>query len=246
MNNNHLIPALDKALSLLEHLGRNAGGASQAELSSTLDISQSTCYRILQTLQLHDFVRKQSGGRFDISGGLLSASMRLVDRAKRFERAQPTLEALSAKTGFSSKLSIRQGFEQISILRAESPQDVAVSGKVGARFPVIEGSVGAALLFSEDDATIEELIASCKEPIDEKKDQDLLPSRIAEIKRKGVALNAKENRWNVEAMSAPVFDPVSGQSVAAITLIGFKSEFKELETLASSLVSAAKSVSTLV
>ena len=246
MNSEHTIPALDKALSILEHLGRNPGGSSQAELCSSLEISASTCYRILQTLQLHDFVRKQPGGRFDISGGLLTASMRLFDKAKLFENAQPTLEALSAKTGLSSKLSIRQGFEQISILRAESPLAVSVSGKVGARFPVIEGSVGAALLCSEDEETVEELIRSCKDDIEERRMMNLLPGRIEQIKRTGIALNERENRWNVEAMSAPVYDSASGQSVAALTLIGFKTEFKDLDTLASALVSASKVVSTII
>ncbi len=245
MNNENLIPALDKALSLLEHLGRNPGGATQAELSAKLDITQSTCYRILQTLQRHDFVKKQAAGRFDISGGLLVASMRLMDKVRRFERAQPILDALAAKTGFSCKISIRQGFEQISVLRGESPLAVSVSGKVGARFPVIEGSVGAALLCSEDDATVAELAEDCKEDIEERKEPAIVSRRIAEIRSKGFALNARDNRWNIEAMSAPVLD-ANGQSVAALTLIGFKNEFKEIDSLAAALAAASKEVSSLI
>jgi len=243
--NENLIPALDKALSLLEHLGRHSGGFTQAELSSALHISQSTCYRILQTLQRHDFVKKGSGGRFDLSSGLLTASLRLVDNMKRFERAQPVLDSLAAKTGFSCKISIRQGAEQISILRAESPMAVSVSGKIGARFPLIEGSVGAALLFSEDGATIEELAKACREDIEERREPEIIAKRVAEIRKQGFALNNRDNRWNIEALSAPVSDS-EGQTIAALTLIGFKDEFKDVKPLADELVASAKKISATI
>jgi DNA-binding IclR family transcriptional regulator len=239
--NENLIPALDKALSLIEHLGRKSGGFTQAELSSALEISQSTCYRILQTLQRHDFVKKSAGGRFDLSGGLLTAAMRLVDNVRRFERAQLVLDAIAMKTGFSCKLSIRQGFEQLSILRAESPLAVSVSGKIGARFPLIEGSVGAALLCAEDDASLEEFASSCREDIEERRDSSLLKRRVSEIRRHGFVLNAKENRWNVEALSVPVRD-AEGQPLAALTLIGFKDDFKDVEGLSADLILAAQKV----
>jgi DNA-binding IclR family transcriptional regulator len=245
MNKDNMIPALDKALSLLEHLGRNSGGSTQAELSAKLGITQSTCYRILQTLLRHDFVKKQAGSRFDISSGLLAASMRLADSVRRFDRAQPLLDSLSSRTGFSSKLSIRQGFEQLSILRAESPLAVSVSGKIGARFPLIEGSVGAALLCAEEPAAIHELAKACQESIDEATDITLVLKRVAELRERGYALNATENRWNVEALSAPVRDSAGGVA-AALTLIGFKDEFKDVPALARELVKTAKDVSSLI
>lgn len=241
MNSEHLVPALDKALSLLEHLGRNPGGFTQAELAATLDISPSTCYRILQTLQRHDFVKKQGGGRFDISGGLLSAALRLADRVRRFEQAQPVLEALAAKTGLACKLSIRQGFEQLTIARAESPRAVAVSGKVGARFPVIEGSVGAALLCDEEPEELAALQAHCPGGIPESCDLALLATRIAEIRRRGCILNSADNRWHVEALSTPVRE-ASGQVLAALTLLGFTGQLADVAALTPELLAAAREV----
>ena len=143
MNNEHIIPAVEKAVALLEHLGRSDRGATQAELARELDISGSTCYRIIQTLQKHDWLRKLPGNRYDLSGGMLTAAMKLVDAAARFEQCQPLLEELARQTGLSAKLSIRQGTDQLTVLRAEGPGPVSVTGKVGARVPVIEGSVGA-------------------------------------------------------------------------------------------------------
>ncbi len=241
MNEYNLIPAVDKAFALIEHLGRNPGGSSQAELSAKLGISASTCYRILQTMLRHDFVRKIPGGRFDLSSGLLSAAQRLFDDARRFERVQPLLDDLAAKTSFSCKLSIRQGFEQVSILRAESPSAVSVSGKIGARFPLIEGSVGAALICDDPD-DLERLAKSCKEPLEEAANPALVEERVAQIKSRGYALNARPNRWNIEAMSVPVRD-ASRSVVAALTLIGFQDEFKDLPALSKALLETASAIS---
>ena len=44
------IPAVEKAVAVLDILGARENGATQAELVELLRITPSTCYRILQTL----------------------------------------------------------------------------------------------------------------------------------------------------------------------------------------------------
>ena len=239
MNKEHIIPAVAKAVGLLEYLGRSERGATQAELAKELDITVSTCYRIIQTLQKSDWLRKLPGNRYDVSGGLLAAAMKLIDSTARFDGAQPILERLAAQTGLSCKLSIRQGREQLTILRAESPRPMSVSGKVGVRFPVVEGSVGAALLSTESAEDIAQLAATCREEIPEKDTPEIIMERIRDIQRQGYCFNARRSRWKVDAMSSPVPD-TDGRSVAAITLLGFDDDFQKtmLDELAGHLRTA--------
>lgn len=240
MNNDHIIPAVEKAVLLLGRLGKSKRGATQAELAKELEITPSTCYRIIQTLLRHDWIAKLPGNRYDLSGGMLSAAMKLAGRASRFEAAQPLLEALSAKIGLSCKLSIRQGAEQMTILRAESPRPMAVSGKVGSRFPLVEGSVGAALLRADAEADILALAAECREDVPERQRPELTLRRIAEIKAKGFCLNSGASRWKVAAMSVPVME-VDGQVAAALTLLGFDDDFPadKLDALAAQATATA-------
>ncbi|OGV75362.1 MAG: hypothetical protein A3K19_08950 [Lentisphaerae bacterium RIFOXYB12_FULL_65_16] len=247
MNSAHTIPALGKAVLLMEYLGRSDGGATQAELARELGISTSTCYRIIQTLGKHDWLRKVPGNRYDLSGGILSATMKLVQYLARYEQCQPLLNRLAATTGLSTKLSIRQGNEQVTVLRAESPRPLSVSGKVGARFPVIEGSVGAALLSSSSAADIRQLAETCGEDIAEKGDPEIVMARVESIRCRGYCLNSKHNRWRIDAMSAPLTD-VNGQVVAALTLLGMNEDFSEgnTESLASRLLAAARKCRELV
>jgi len=240
MNKEHVIPAVEKTLSLLSFLGSKAGGATQAELASELDITMSTCYRILQTLNKHDWVRRGEGARYDISGGILSAAGKMVSHTARFANAQPVLERLAYQTGLSCKLSVRVGDEQMTVLRAESPEPMSVSGKVGARFPIVEGTVGAALLCSESPESIRRLSEVCQESIDEKADPESVLARIAQIKAKGYCSSLESSRWQIDAISCPV-PGEGGKPAAALTLVSFKGEMRKrsLEDLAKALLFAA-------
>ena len=224
MNTANTNPAVEKTLLLLHRLGGSAEGATQAELARELAISPSTCYRILQTLRKHDWVRKSDDGRYDLSGGILSAAMKMHRRLARLEHCQPLLAELAATTGLTAKLSIRQGDRQVTILRAESPRPLSVSGKVGAQFPVIEGSVGAALLCHTEEGEIRELADSCTEDIPERGNADLVLARAEEIRRQGYCLNIGQRRWAIGAMSAPL-PGADGQVAAALTLLGTDDDF---------------------
>ncbi len=239
MNNENTIPSLEKALQLMEFLGGTTEGATQQELVRQIGLTTSTCYRVLQTLKNRDWVKQNAGGRYDLAAGILRTSMKLYDQVPRVEHMQPLLEQLSHQTGLSCKLSVRQGDDQLTLLRAESPNPVSVSGKVGAKFPIIEGSVGAALLFLTESDSIEQLAKSCKDDIPEKNNPALVLKRIDEIRQTGVCLGDSESRWRVSAMSAPVVS-ADGCVIAALTLLGFTEDFAgKKETLALQLQETA-------
>jgi DNA-binding IclR family transcriptional regulator len=237
MNKQNTNPAVDKALEILTRLGQSEGGATQAELARELGISPSTCYRILQTLWKHDWVQKDAGSRYDLSGGILAATMRLHRQMSRLEHCQPLLDELATTTGLSAKLSIRQGDEQVTVLRAESPRPVSVSGKVGARFPVIEGSVGAALLSRNDEDEVRDLAGNCREELPERENPELVLARIRAIRKRGYCLISGQSRWRIDALSAPLTDP-DGRVAGALTLLGVDDDFADdrIDALAAQLL----------
>lgn len=243
----NIIPAVEKAVAILNRLGELPKGATQSELATSLNIAPSTCYRILQTLLAADYIRKNSPTRYDLSGGIERAVRKLTNLALRFEAAQPCLETLAENTGLCAKLSIRQGFDQIPILRAESPRIMSVSGKIGVRFPIIEGSVGAALLSGALETEIRQLAAQCQIDVRERNHPELILEGIAAIRRRGYCLNAGRNRWKIDAMSVPVRDR-DGDVAAAITLLGYDDDFagERAKKMAAALLSAARRCAALL
>ncbi len=220
------IPAVEKAIAVLCRLGDAEGGMTQAELASELDITASSCYRILQTLLAADWVRKSGATRYDLSFGMLGAVRRLTDRNACYEAMTPVLEELAAASGLCCKISIRQGEFQIPILRAESPRAMAVSGKVGVRFPVAEGSVGAALLTETSLSESERLARLCAGATGRDDAMELLQDGVFAIRKNGYCFNRGRNRWRIDAMSTPVRD-AEKRVVAALTLLGYDEDFSD-------------------
>ncbi len=229
MNNSpNTIPAVEKTMEVMTALGNHSSGATQQELVTRLGLSYSSCYRILRTLQNGAWVTKGNDGRFRLGEGFLIFARSAVDPARRFESCRPVLERLAGESGLCAKLSVRRGGEQLTVLRAESPRPVSVTGREGAAFPVIEGSVGAALLADVSAEEIELLARNCREEIPERNRPELVLERIRAVQNEGFTLNMGVNRWRIDAMSVPVRDGF-GTVAAALTLLGYDEDFRPEE-----------------
>lgn len=219
---NNIIPAVDKTIQLLQVLaGRDA---TQSELSRELGITMSSAYRILMTLQHHNWVRKKSGASYALSEGILPLLHGVAEDMSVLERACRQVADIAENRNMACKLSIRRGGEQLTYFRAEPPGPVSLTGQSGSTFPLIEGSVGAALLSGEPPEKVEEAIAECPADIPEKQNPELLRAGIREVQEHGCVLNLRRNRWNIAAFSIPLHDCV-GRVVAALTLIGNQEDF---------------------
>ncbi len=234
MSNENTIPAVEKTIRLLDHLAASAGGASQAELAQILHISGATCYRIIQSLLKYGWLKK-TGNRFELAQGLLPLARKVYQAQEWQEQIKPHILALAEATKLSVKVSVRQGVnEYVTVFRAESPRPVAVSGRLGATFPVVEGSVGGALLCQSNEAEIRRLIAAAPDDLLEKQQPELVFARIAECREKGFCNSNGRNRWGIEVLSAPL---LSGDQVrAAVSLLGLSPDFVPLTELEQELL----------
>ena len=219
---NNTIPAVDKTIQLLEMLSK--GAYTQSELSRTLEISMSSCYRILQTLLAHNWVEKNDSGVYTLSTGVLPL-LKFFDRdLELLKKARAKVDEICLKHHIACKLSLRRGNLQITEYRAEPAGPVTLTGVPGSTFPLVEGSVGAALLADDSDENIISCLAGCDAPIPEKEDPELLRAAVAEVRRNNCVLNMRKNRWNIAALSVPLRN-TSGRIFAALTLIGSVDDF---------------------
>ena len=221
------VPAVEKTVSILELLIRAEAGLTHAQLAENCGVTVSTCYRILKSLEKHNWIEKHSDGTFSPGQGLFSLSVKLcANQSGNWEQARQILSRLSTKTHLACKLSVRRGDEQVVTARAESPGPFSVSGRTGATFPVMEGSVGAALLADTPRDELEDLLKHCREAIPEKEDPELLFHAVDTVKKTGYILNTSHNRWRIGALSVPLRDPM-GRIAGALTLLGMEDDFSE-------------------
>ncbi len=223
MENLNTIPVLEKAIQVLEYIGAHPGRVSQSEIKNALQIPQATCYRIISTMVEYNWLVKVNGNHYDISTGILPIARKVSFQLERYKVLQPILEHLAKKVGFSVKLSVRDGDEQVNVLCAKAPWDIALTTSIGSRDHLVTGgSVGVILTSEMNDSELSKLVKGLKEKIDTEARLQKLKEKIEDFKETGYVFNSASSdpqyKWHVDALSVPVFND-QNQIAGAITLL---------------------------
>ncbi len=224
------IPVVEKTIQMLILLGEKENGVSPSEICEKTGMAPATCYRALQTCMNVNWIAKKSGGKYVLGFGMALTAQGLMRPLTQLEILQQPLDELTKKSRLSGKISVRNGNREfMTLLSADAPGPIALVSKPGSRFPVIEGSAGAVLLHAENDTAIEKLIAATTDSCFEKKNPELVRDRIRQCREQGCCfLHADKKSGHLETISAPIRD-CRGQIVAALTLLGFPTDFTDRE-----------------
>lgn len=218
------IPVLGKALRLIRVLAETESSPGKQELSRQLSLSPSTCYRILQTLISHDWLRVEPSGQFAFSTGILSLLKPLSDYQKLFSHLRPPLETLVEQTGLTAKVSLRQGDDAVTVYRVESPRGLSPNSKIGSSFPLAYGSSGACLLSGLEDSEIERILSQSPEAVWHLQSADDVWDRIRQVRKSGYCCDPGHFQASVYGLSSPLL--LGDKTVfAALTVVGWKEDF---------------------
>ena len=215
------IPVLRKAVQVVEALATEHGEPTAAALARSLAIAPATAYRILQTLVHAGWVLQDAEGRCALGLGLLP----LLQRLQRHELLGPTVEAalqfLATTTGVASKVSVREGETALTVLRADSPQPMALAIRAGARFHLALGSSGAVLLSGLPEAESKRILKAAPAAVWQWQKPAAVWQRIREVRQHGVTLDWGSYSPDIFGISAPLLD-LKGQIQGALTLTGLR------------------------
>ncbi|WP_440708467.1 IclR family transcriptional regulator [Herbiconiux sp. YIM B11900] len=142
----YAVPALDKALDILELLAEQSGGLTQLEIAQAIDRSPSQIFRVLTTLERRGYLFREK------QSGLYQLSLRLFDLAHRQEplrsltaAALPVMRRLAEEIRQSCNVSVLDAERVRVIAQVESPGDFGFQVRVGALFPLAETATGMVL-----------------------------------------------------------------------------------------------------
>ena len=141
------VPAVDKALDILELLAEVDEGLPMAALADRLGRTISEIYRTVQQLEIRGYIeRSLDSDRYSITMKLF----RLAHAAPRVRsltgRALPIMEKLSAETEQACHLAVLDGLDILILAQVDSPLPRHLSVRMGARLPVWEASSGNLLV----------------------------------------------------------------------------------------------------
>jgi DNA-binding IclR family transcriptional regulator len=195
------VQVLDRAVGILETLAR-IGPSTLADLVRETGLPRPTAHRLAVALEAHALVVRDRGGRFRLGGRLVGWGAAAGAGLALVEPAQAVLERLSADTGESAQLYVREGDRRVCVAKHERPTGLRDTVALGAMMPLTKGSGGRVLLAWSVDA--------------DRFDVD--PDLLAAVRAKGWAATVGEREPGVASVSAPV--RVGGVVVAAISVSG--------------------------
>lgn len=215
----HQIPVLQKAIQVLNALANGQAEPTAATLARALGIAPATCYRIVQTFAHAGWLHVGEDGRCELGAGLFPLLHRLQQSDLLSERMAATLRELTDVTGVTSKVSVRDGDDALTLLRVDSAEPMALTVRPGARFHLTLGASGTILLGALPDKEVGRIIrrapAECwqwQKPLD-------VQRRVKEARRKGVVVDTGTYRPDIFGISAALCD-ANGHIQAALTLTG--------------------------
>lgn len=220
---NYPIKVLEKALSIIDFLSREASPVGIAELSNKLKMSASTVHRILDTLRFWGYVDQDSETQaYTLGLKLVELGMAKLHQIDWLEESAPLVKELRDSTGETVHVSILVDGEVFCLMKEESPHTIKMGSYIGKRGPVHCTASGKVLLAHLPHREREDIIRSKGLPrftATTIVDRDELERELEKVRNQGFAIDRGEHEEEVHCVAAPIRNHL-GKVIAALSVSG--------------------------
>jgi DNA-binding IclR family transcriptional regulator len=195
------VRTVDRAVGLLDAIAR-AAPCTLNDLARETGLARPTAHRLAVALEEHGLLVRDNDGRFRLGARLVGWGAAAGAALALVEPARGILQRLSAETGESAQLYVREGDQRVCVVTHERPTGLRDTVPLGAVMPLTRGSGGRVLLAWADD-----------------RDRfDVDPALLAAVRDAGWAATVGEREPGVASVSAPV--RVGSHVLAALGVSG--------------------------
>jgi IclR family KDG regulon transcriptional repressor len=233
------ILAVERAIIILQNLAASKDEKGVRDISRELGYSPAVTQKILNTLRIHDFVQQnEDTQRYRLGLGSLNVGLSVLAQTDVVKIARPYMEELTAETGETTFLAIRDVYRAVYIEIVKSPHPIRMDAEIGAHRPLNCTSVGKILLAWAPSGIVSNaekagaLEKSTKNSIVE---VDALEAELINVREQGYALDNEEYNAEAICIAGPIFGQ-DGKIFAAITTSGPSFRMKDKISVFSNLV----------
>src|SRR5437868_14593890 len=203
---------VQKAFNLLEALVRSGQPRRLTELSRELGLTKPNVYRLLNTLSVLGYVKK------DPDTTLYSPTLKLWEMGSMLVRdvdlvsvAGPRLRRLMEETHESVQLAVFDSGFVVYVDKVDSPQPLKAMTSIGSRVPATVVSTGQAMLAWMPHESLDIAFQHTKRftPLTLTRRKDI-ERDLEETRERGYAINRGEWRAGVCGVAVPVRDRGGG------------------------------------
>ncbi|MDX2022252.1 MAG: IclR family transcriptional regulator [Deltaproteobacteria bacterium] len=219
------IPNLGKACQALKAIAEAPHGLTMGEVESIVAASQTTTFRLLNTLCGEGFLEKRDRN-YHIGPALIQLGLAALGRVNLRTVAGPVLRTLAARTGETAHVAIPAGNASLILDVCESDSPVRAASRAGALADLHCSSTGKVFLaFREGEENAEASVAPLqKRTARTMTDWRALIAELARVRDQGFAIDDGEYYEGVRCLAAPVRN-ATGQVVGAIGITAAASSF---------------------
>ena len=215
-----LVPAVTRALALLDRLAQQREPMSLTQLTSELALPKSSVHGLCNTLVSFGYLRRQPDGAFLIGPRVMSLAEAFVsgtDVAQEFNALWADAGAAPEETVV---LSVLSGTDALYVAVRNSARPLGLAFNVGMRLPAYLSGSGKAMLAQQEPDALRKLFAGgLPTHLTRKGPREIggLLKELALTRKRGYSVDDETVREGVYSFGAPVFD-ATGHAVAGVAV----------------------------
>ena len=215
-----LVPAVTRALTLLDRLAQQREPMSLAQLTHDLALPKSSVHGLCNTLMSFGYLRRQPDGAFLIGPRVMSLAEAFVsgtDVAQEFNALWADAGSAPAETVV---LSVLSGTDALYVAVRNSARPLGLAFNVGMRLPAYLSGSGRAMLAQQAPADVRKLFAAGLTTHLTRKGPRGIEALLRELalnRKRGYSIDDEAVREGVYSFGAPVFD-ATGRAVAGVAV----------------------------
>jgi DNA-binding IclR family transcriptional regulator len=182
---------------------------SAARMAVHLETSRAASHRFLTTLRDLNYVEKTEEGRFRLSFKVLELGMKKLDGFEIRHIAHPFMQEIALAFGETVNLGHWDGHAIVHLDKINSTEILRLDVGMGAAAPAYCTGLGKAILAFLNDRELEAYLKSVTLKALSPKtitSRKRLRADIADIRRRGYAVDDEELSLGLRCVAAPVFD----------------------------------------
>ena len=213
-----LVPAVSRALLLLDRLAERREPMTLARLAAELSLPKSSVHGLCNTLMSFGYLRRQDDGSFLIGPRVMSLAEAFIAGTNVAREFNALWSDAAIATDETILLSVLSGSEVVYVAARNGVRPLGLAFNVGMRLPAHLAATGKAMLAFHQPDFVHQLFPAEPLPTMSGKGPRTLAALTKELettRRRGYSVDDETVREGVYSMAAPVFD-AAGQPVAAI------------------------------
>ena len=217
------VEGVRRAFAVLGQLAAHSDEIGAADVARSLDMSRSTAFRILVTLEGLGAVRQNPATRrYRLGPELIMLGRSASEQLDLRSEARPTMSRLAEAVRLPLYLNVRGPTSVICVEHVPSGVSIELYGQAGRSLPYHACPSGYVLLaFGDDELRARILDGPLPRYASGTPTTPTAVRRIlGEVRERGVAYGKDDLDERVSSLAAPIFD-ADGRAVASLGLAGF-------------------------